>query len=101
MELDTKSLRLLVLSAAKFCNGFTDELFEYENADHQTICDHETELTVLIANVNRLSVLTLSMIEALEVSDNSDEIIDDIHNTATTNLNFSEQMLGILTFAKR
>jgi hypothetical protein len=100
MELDTDSLKLLALSAASYSNGLTAELFKYQDVENQVIFDNKTELAVLLVNVKHLSVLIIRIIEALEVGGDSDEVINDIGDTATTNLNFSEQMLGVMTFVK-
>jgi hypothetical protein len=101
MEVNMDGLKLLILSTDCYSDEFTAELFRYYNAESQVIFDNKIELQVLATNVKRLSVLTLSMIEALEVSDNSDEIIDDIYDTAVINLDFSEELLRILALAKR
>jgi hypothetical protein len=101
MDVNLKYLRLLILSADRFSQVFTTELFKYYDSDNQVIFDNKTELKVLTTNVRRLSVLIIAMTEFLEGSGDSDEVINDIHDTAVINLNFSEQFLSILTSAKQ
>jgi site-specific DNA-adenine methylase len=101
MKLDIASLRLLVLATADFSNQSTFELFKHEDVADKMITDNKPELIALIKNVKRMSILLISMVEALQDFDNSDEIMDDIRDTAETNLEYSKQILGVLSFCKR
>jgi hypothetical protein len=95
-ETDTASLMLLIHSSARLSNDLTNQLFS-----HETLCDLELvskkqEVGIITSKIKRLSVLIIAMIDALNSTDESLDLFDDVKEKALLNLTSANCLLSLL-----